>query len=147
MILRGFSIRRDCVRRRYGVTPVSFALIQRLNQFLNQRSQLRGVALICHRSTKFPPVLLHAVSHTHLRYSGANACEMLRSMKHVWCHDLSSSVACGSRDGACSFHYWFGNFAVQDSLTTPDGKTPISANSNPLQSLSSSAPFPVTRIL
>src|SRR6266487_4518236 len=135
MILRGFSIRRDCVRRRYGVSPASFASIQRLNQFLHQRTQRRGVALICHRSTKFPPVLLHAVSHTHLRYSGANACEMLRSMKHVWCHDLSSSVACGSRDGACSFHYWFGNFAVQDSLYGTATNSAIRRNIRSLRSL------------
>src|SRR6266567_5242049 len=69
----GFPIRRDCVRRANGVTPASFALIQRLNQFLNQRTQLRGVTFICHRNTKFAPIPWHAVSHTHLRHSGANA--------------------------------------------------------------------------
>jgi len=56
---------------RDGVMPAPFALIQRLNQFLNQRTQLRGVTFICHRNTKFAPVVLHAVSHTHLRYWGA----------------------------------------------------------------------------
>src|ERR1700738_849467 len=84
----GFPVRLDCVRRANAATPASFALIQSLNQFLNQRTQLRGVTFICHRSTKFAPVPLHAVSHIHLRYSGANACECCGSRKHVWCHDL-----------------------------------------------------------
>jgi hypothetical protein len=43
--------------------------------FDRERSQLRGITFICHRNTKFAPVLLHAVSHIHLRYSGANATE------------------------------------------------------------------------
>ena len=67
-----------CIGRTNGVTTASFAPIQRFNQFLNQRSQFGGVAFICHRNTKFAPILLHAVNHVHLRYSGANACEMLR---------------------------------------------------------------------
>jgi hypothetical protein len=32
---------------------------------------------------------------------------------------LSVSVVYGSQRSACSFHHWFGNFAVQDSMYYP----------------------------
>jgi hypothetical protein len=70
---RLFLIQRPCVRWTHGVTPASFALIQRLNQFLNQRTHLRGVALIRNSNTELTPIPLHAISHVDLRYSGANA--------------------------------------------------------------------------
>src|SRR5206468_8602289 len=60
---RGFPIRRDCLKGANGRMPASFALIQSLNQFLNQQTQLRVVTFICHRRTKFAPIFLHAVSH------------------------------------------------------------------------------------
>jgi len=50
------------------MTPALFAHIQCLNQFLNQRSELRGITLVRHRQTKFALVLLHAVSHVNLRF-------------------------------------------------------------------------------
>ncbi len=58
------------------MTPAPFSLIQCLNQFLNQQTQLRVVTFICHRNTKFAPMFLHAVSHdSPPDISGAKACE------------------------------------------------------------------------
>ena len=105
----GFPVRLDCVRRANGATPASVALIQSLNQFLNQRTQLRGVTFICHRSTKFAPVPLHAVSHMHLRYSGANAA-VVGSM--FGATTLSGSIASSSQYRACSFHLWVRNIIL-----------------------------------
>ena|SRR5215471_12812236 len=45
------------------VTPASFALIERVDQFLNERTQFGRVAFICNRSTEFAPVPFHVVSH------------------------------------------------------------------------------------
>ena len=115
----GFSIRRDCVRPRNGVTPASFALIQRLNQFLNRRTQLRVVTFICHRSTKFAPVPSHVVRHVHLRYSGANAA-FVGSM--FGATRLSGSVVHGSQRSACIFTIWFGNFGYRIPRIDPPGK-------------------------
>src|SRR5260370_2697482 len=97
----GFPVRLDCVRRANGATPASVAFIQRLNQFLNQRTQLRGVTFICHRSTKFAPVPLRAVSHMHLRYSGANAA-VVGSM--FGATTLSGSIASTSHYHPVTFH-------------------------------------------
>ena len=110
----GFPIRRYCVRRTQGGTPASFARIQRLNQFLNQRTELRGVTLVRDRNAEFAPILLHAVRHTHLQYSGANACEMLQSVVHVWCHDVkcfcclrfTKTVRVISSLGLAILRYW-----------------------------------------
>ena len=55
------------VARMLRAHAVLLAPVQRLNQFSNQRSQLRRVSFTCHRNTKFAPVLLHMVSHIHLR--------------------------------------------------------------------------------
>src|ERR1700730_17928746 len=90
----GFPVRLDCVRRANAATPASFALIQSLNQFLNQRTQLRGITFICYCSTKFAPVPLRAVSHIHLRYSGANAA-VVGSM--FGATTLSGSIASNSQ--------------------------------------------------
>lgn len=76
LAFKRISGRLDCVRGTNVVSRASFALIQSLNQILNQRSQLYGVSFICDRKTNFTPVLLHAVSHIHPRYS---RCEVLRS--------------------------------------------------------------------
>lgn len=83
----GVSVHRDCVRWGNGATPALFALIQSLNQFLNQRSQFGGITFICHRNTKLAPVFLHAVSLIHLRCS-VRMLANLRWRKHVWCHEV-----------------------------------------------------------
>jgi hypothetical protein len=47
-----------------GVTTASFALIERVDQFLNERTQYRRVAFTFIRSTDFAPVpFVHIVSH------------------------------------------------------------------------------------
>ena len=102
------------------MTPASFALIQRLNQFLNRRTQLRVVTFICHRSTKFAPVPSHVVRHIHLRYSGANAA-FVGSM--FGATRLSGSVVHGSQRSAGIFTIWFGNFGVQDSTYSSGWET------------------------
>jgi hypothetical protein len=101
------------------VSPSSFARIQRLDQFLNQRCQFGGVPFICHRNTKFAPIFLHAVSHIHLRYSGANACECWAVGSMFGATTLSGSVVYGSQRSAYSFTIWIGTFGVQDSTYLP----------------------------
>jgi hypothetical protein len=110
----GFLIRRTCIRK--GVTQASFSPVQSLNQFLNQRTQLRVVTFICHRSTKFAPIWLHTVSHDSPPTFG---CECYGRIKHVSCHQVSDSVAYSSQRCECSFSLRFGNFAVQDSMYYP----------------------------
>ena len=105
------------------MSPSSFALIQRLNQFLNQRTQLRVVTFIGHRNTKFAPIFLHAVSHIHLRCSGANACECWAVGSMFGATTLSGSVVYGSQRSAYSFTIWIGNFGVQDSTYLPGWET------------------------
>jgi len=73
------------------VTPTSFTLLQGHDQFLNQGTQLRRVAFICHRNTEFAPVPHHAVSHIHLRRSAPNPERLMRASrmprcKCLWCH-------------------------------------------------------------
>ena len=115
-------MRFDCVRRRNSSTPASFALIQRLNQLLNQQTQFLGVCFICHRKAKFTPILLCPVSHSHLDIR----CEMLTNavtrLQHVDCHGTKWFYCLGSQHLGCSFHHSSGNFGVQDSLYYPVAK-------------------------
>ena len=120
----GFLIRRTCVWWANSVTPASFFLIQCLNQLLNQQPQLRGVTFIGDRNTKFAPVLLHAVSHIHLRYSGANACDCCFVRSTFGATTLSGSVVYGSQRGVCRFHhldrqFWGTGFHVFTRETVP----------------------------
>ena len=89
----GLPICGACVGLINVVTPSLLAAIQRLNQFLNQRTELRRVRLICHCKTKFSPVLLHDTSHSHLRLFPVR---MRHHMEHVWYHHAKWFGSLGS---------------------------------------------------
>jgi hypothetical protein len=109
----GAPIRRDCVKRGAGVSPASFALIHRLNQFLNKRTQLAGI-VICLRCKAARNYSSGNITRNPVQFA---------TLSEVWSTNLEDTRSigpyvswksrCGKMDGRKPTLRGFGGGAVQ----------------------------------